>query len=262
MFTTCWDESRAACIPKVQCSTVRLTRNLPWPMGYTAAISKVLDDASVPNFIWGDVLNAIWGSAILPVSLGYIVPRDALETAISAIEKAGLPRCSCEESLHHAQPDNVLSLPVHFSVPTFCGVDLVYLCTHDLFIDLIPLTPRHPNPAGLECIQAKVNFRNPDFRLEGEEDDMHVLNVLTGPSLKALLLLLAALSPDNRRGFIFTFEYTLWMLHQDGKTLENPKSHSLEGYWVFMCNVMDGILTDRVLAVQQVEAEWREKLRL
>lgn len=38
----------------------------PWPLAYTAAVSRVLDDAGIPNFIWGDILNAMCGVPFIP----------------------------------------------------------------------------------------------------------------------------------------------------------------------------------------------------
>lgn len=33
-----------------------------WPESYNAAVSKILDDAGIPNAIWGDLLNCWRGS--------------------------------------------------------------------------------------------------------------------------------------------------------------------------------------------------------
>ena len=206
------------------------------------------------------LLNRVAPLAALIQSLGFIVPRDMLDKAISAIEAAGRPRCPCEDPLHAADPGSVLSVPVHFCVPSTAGVDILYLCPHDIFLDLIPLSPSHPNPAGLEWLTFDVNFRHPDPNTVGNPEDMHVLRVLMGSSLTKVLLLLSALSPETRGGVIFSWEFTLLQLRHMVKTWGNTGSGILEEYWDITFDAMTGKPVDRKPAMERVKAEWRERL--
>lgn len=37
----------------------------PWPACFSAAVSKVLDEAGIPNFLWGDLLNEWRGNPLV-----------------------------------------------------------------------------------------------------------------------------------------------------------------------------------------------------
>lgn len=44
-----------------------IKNNVFWPTGYSAVVSKLLDEAGVPNFIRGDLLNAMLGCDVVPL---------------------------------------------------------------------------------------------------------------------------------------------------------------------------------------------------
>lgn len=162
-------------------------------------------------------------------SFGFIVPREKLNIAIAAIDAAGLPQCLCESLLHRSDPETTIFLPVHFDVPSSIpGVQLLYLCPDDLFLNLIPLTPQHSNPAELEWTKPRINLRNDEPSYEGPDEDMYTVNALTGETLIKLLLLLSVYSPSTRRGFIFTWELSLLMFDDlvnelpDGIPIHSP----------------------------------------
>lgn len=185
-------------------------------------------------------------------SFGFILLREKLNIAIAAIDAAGLPQCLCESLLHRSDPETTIFLPVHFDVPSSIpGVQLLYLCPDDLFLNLIPLTEPHPlslyalllpssilaicyiytqhsNPAELEWTKPRINLRNDEPSYEGPDEDMYTVNALTGETLIKLLLLLSVYSPSTRRGFIFTWELSLLMFDDlvnelpDGIPIHSP----------------------------------------
>lgn len=162
-------------------------------------------------------------------SFGFILLREKLNIAIAAIDAAGLPQCLCESLLHRSDPETTIFLPVHFDVPSSIpGVQLLYLCPDDLFLNLIPLTPQHSNPAELEWTKPRINLRNDEPSYEGPDEDMYTVNALTGETLIKLLLLLSVYSPSTRRGFIFTWELSLLMFDDlvnelpDGIPIHSP----------------------------------------
>lgn len=57
--------------PRIDLSEVDLHQ---WPESYNAAVSKLLDNAGIPNVLWGDLLNRWRGSPHIP-QVRVISPR-------------------------------------------------------------------------------------------------------------------------------------------------------------------------------------------
>ncbi|KAL4252711.1 hypothetical protein ABKN59_004080 [Abortiporus biennis] len=176
-ISCCWDIDHSCAFASVEHAPNRLlaTGNLTWPVGYSTAISKVLDGAGISNFIWGDLLNAFRGSDYVPLACGFIVPTNKFDDAVSAITTAGLSPCPCETFFHKSNRDSLVSLPVHFVVPDPIFTQTVYLVPSDLFLDLIPFSSSHSNPAHLKYDEMRFNFRDTESHREGKEDDEHSL---------------------------------------------------------------------------------------
>ncbi|KAK7463435.1 hypothetical protein VKT23_006787 [Stygiomarasmius scandens] len=219
----------------------------PWPACFSAAVSKILDNANIPNFIWGDLLNRWRGNAHLPQICGFVVPTELLDNAVSAIEKHRLPLCPCTSTSHHADPSSDVWLPKHFVIPLGFGIkQYLFLCPSDALLDLLPLTPSHPNPASLEYDLFRVSLRNRFTPFEiykpGEQlplhsdnlDDTHPLKVLTASSLVKALILLMIFSPPERQGVDWEYCQMLSFLRVDMDREEQQLhfgSQSIQRLW-------------------------------
>ncbi|KAG6876047.1 hypothetical protein C0993_005957 [Termitomyces sp. T159_Od127] len=173
----------------------------PWPTCLTVAVAKLLDDAHIANTMWGDLLYWWCGNPHVPQICGFIVPSDQLETAVSVVEKAGLPSCNCESNFHFADWNKPIWLPKHFRVPQPYNMFMtLFLCPSDRLLDLVPLDSSHPNPAGLQYDKYALPLYDhylPTIPLvPGAEvpADYYAIKVLTPTSLIEVLLLLAAFS--------------------------------------------------------------------
>ncbi|KAJ3551205.1 hypothetical protein NM688_g4842 [Phlebia brevispora] len=227
----CWDtDGRSFSSQESHLGLLSKSDHLIWPEGYVAAVSKVLYEANIPNVIWGDYLNALWGSPMLALSLGYIVPPNKLDKAIAAIVEAGMSPCPCRSPLHCADDEGTTSLPVHFVIPIPLATGLIYLCPSDMFLDLIPLTSSHLNPANLQLLDLRMSLPAAPTSQEAM-DGFHPVKAMTGHSLKKVLLLLSVFSPPTRRGFIFTHEDFLINLWHGDPGCGDLGSRSLEALW-------------------------------
>ncbi|PBK92961.1 hypothetical protein ARMGADRAFT_1165272 [Armillaria gallica] len=227
------------------------TENHKWPVRFVAAVSKVLEDAGIPHFIWGDLLNWWRGNPHVPRVCGCVVAASDVEAATAAIVRAGLPFCTCRSRVHQADPGTSGTLPVHFPVKNCIGADIIFLTGNDRLLDLIPLTPDHPNPADLQYDRFAVPHRDP------ANSDRQVVNVLTTTSLvKVFLLLYAFLIYRGTGGY--TFRHLLFIMAantpKDSIDLSSP---ALQQLWNHITTI--GIADDRHLR-ECVEEEWEHRL--
>ncbi|SJL00798.1 uncharacterized protein ARMOST_04112 [Armillaria ostoyae] len=236
------------------------TENHKWPVRFVAAVSKVLDEAGIPHFIWGDLLNWWRGNPHVPRVCGYVVAASDVEAATTAIVGAGLPLCTCRSRIHQADPGTSGTLPVHFPVENCIGADIIFLTGNDRLLDLIPLTSDHPNPADLQYERFAVPLRDrlqPTITYESANPDRQVVNVLTTTSLVKVFLLLYAF-PVCRGTGGYTFRHLLFIMAantlKDSIDLSSP---ALQQLWTHITTI--GIADDRHLR-KCVEEEWEHRL--
>ncbi len=70
-------------------------------------------------------------------------------TSRSPLQRADLPFCTCRSRIHQADPGTSGTLSVHLPVESRRVANIIFLTSNDL-LDLIPLTPDHPNSADLQ----------------------------------------------------------------------------------------------------------------
>ncbi|KAA1478525.1 hypothetical protein DENSPDRAFT_875733 [Dentipellis sp. KUC8613] len=194
-----------------------LKQRFVWPYSYMANISKALDDAGIPNFQWGDHLNQLHDCDNASVLCGLVVQRSQLDAATSILSSTELCPCDCSPEkfcelpgAHH--PFNPVVAPrVHFTVPSMMPCHLVFLCANEDMLDLIPLTPSHPNPASLEWEELNIQL-HPD---RPAEDDLameaHPIKCLSASSVVRLLMLCNLLLPSDQQRLS---HYSSWYLLQ------------------------------------------------
>ncbi|CCM00742.1 uncharacterized protein FIBRA_02782 [Fibroporia radiculosa] len=238
----------------------------PWPYGFNAAVSKILNEANIPAFIWGDLLNNWRGNPHMPHTCGFVVPAYDFERAVEAISGAGLPMCTCEDFLHVSESGSPISLPVHFVVPQEYVPVLLFLCPSDLLLDLLPITPAHPNPASLYFDRIKLPFTNSAVFLHDDptassSEDYQVVCALTASSLIKAWLLLDALSPPNRRGISYTYAFLLHIMAVDVSPGQHDfHSKSLQALWQQVYLNSNCETTKREELIGQVRLEWGDRI--
>jgi hypothetical protein len=255
----------------------------PWPQCFSAAISKLLDEHEIPNFIWGDLLNKWRGNPHLAnvrdtegsfscfwFSLqvcGFVVAAADLDKASTAIMCAGLPVCHCKSPAHEADPASRKGLPIHFVVTQEHVNMLVFLCPNDILLNLIPLTSAHPNPATLQFDQIRVSLYDRYFPLHVDEEDSdtvaidgtHKINVLKTESLIKLLLLLDVLSRPARVGVghAYTFLLIIMVNYAEPCGPYDFESQLLQRLWDKVFVGGNRTAKTREVLSKQVEREWR-----
>ncbi|KAI0061047.1 hypothetical protein BV25DRAFT_1827295 [Artomyces pyxidatus] len=246
----------------------------PWPTSFSAAVSKLLDDADIPNVLWGDLLYRWRGNRHMPQVCGFIVPSQQLETAVLVIERAGLASCDCENMMHFSDPRDQVWLPRHFRVAQPYGMtQTLFLCPSDALLDLIPLRPSDRNPADLEWDLYNIHlydqyrpvlplFLDVEMTSKEAHANFHAVKVLTTPSLIKLLILLVVFSPPERIGVGQPYSVILFLLALDGieqgpYVLDSP---SLQRAWDR--RFVPGNFSDSLRRAlwDGVRKEWKEKL--
>ncbi|GBE87485.1 hypothetical protein SCP_1101620 [Sparassis crispa] len=261
------DDSEAKSGPPVSAELKLSPSEHPWPACFSAAVSKVLSDAEIPNFLWGDLLNSWRGHPHLPNVCGFVVPSESLDKAVDAISHSGLSACHCEEPLHLADPSSGTFLPVHFAVPQPYSTVYLYLCPSSVLLDLIPLTPTHANPAALEHERFRVSLRDQysapraDTGVSaGLVGDTYALNVLTASSLVKALLLLDCLSPPERVGVGAMYSYVLHIMAVSDPGPYDFGSPSLQSLWERVFVQGDRSEETRRPLLGEIYGEWRERI--
>ncbi|THH03530.1 hypothetical protein EW146_g10424 [Bondarzewia mesenterica] len=239
----------------------------PFPVCFSAAVSKVLDDDGIPNFLWGDLLNWWRGNPHVPSMCGFVVPGEYLDKAIAAITRAGLPECTCTCPLHVADPASGISLPVHFLVPQPIWSTFLFLCTNETLLNLIPLTPAHPNPASLQYDRLRVSLQD-HFYLPRVDEDIesnlaegtYVVNVLTAASLFKALLLLDVFSPPDRVGIGYMYAGVIHTMTCDATALGLCDFGSRSLQRLFEKVFVQGDSTVREAIWTEVRMEWTAQI--
>ncbi|KAH8424447.1 uncharacterized protein LDX57_002198 [Aspergillus melleus] len=57
-------------------------------------VAKLLDQAGIPNFIWGDPVLDILGTPSLPPYSGWAIPDHCIEAAAKTLDEANFPPCT------------------------------------------------------------------------------------------------------------------------------------------------------------------------
>ncbi|KAI9367011.1 hypothetical protein BJX61DRAFT_547910 [Aspergillus egyptiacus] len=76
-----------------------------------ARVARVLDEAGVPNFTWGDCYLLIIGARFTPGFSGWVVPDELIDKAKEALDKDGFPGCFQGEQCHYYWKNLALPFP-------------------------------------------------------------------------------------------------------------------------------------------------------
>ncbi|OBZ73202.1 hypothetical protein A0H81_06952 [Grifola frondosa] len=242
-----------------------------WPNCFTAAVSKVLDDAGIPNFLWGDLLNSWRGNPHMANICGFVVSTEDFQRATHVITTAGLPVCSCEDFLHQSNPDSMAALPVHFSVPQWCSDVLLFLCPNDSLLNLIPLTSAHANPASLQYDRIRLSLHDTWYSPHVDNNavdstsslgETHVVNVLTTSSLIKAWLLLDVLSAPHRVGIVYEYSFLLHImpLYATPSGPYDFESESLQAMWQKVYIDGDWCPETYEILQNEVKLEWQGRI--
>ncbi|OSC97400.1 hypothetical protein PYCCODRAFT_1481353 [Trametes coccinea BRFM310] len=132
----------------------------PFPLHFSAAVSRLLDDAGIPHIVWGDHIDCLYGAPICPALCSFVVPKHQVEDAEGELDKAGLEGmiCHCDSPEvgsgplvpHLIRPAPHVSKHWHLKAQ----LSLAFIASNeDDFLGLLPLTADHPNP-----LQLSFNF--------------------------------------------------------------------------------------------------------
>lgn len=214
---------------------------------------------------------------------GFIVASEQLEDAVTIIERAGLPSCSCSSPCHHADPSVGYYIPKHFIVHLTFGIEqMLFLCPRDVLLNLIPLRSSDPNPVGLEYDNYSIHLYNRlkaitpspyvafPGRHQGFDDGRpepflrHTVKALTTPSLIKLLNLLDVFSPPERAGVEWPYVNALNLLVIDGRNagpyhVDSPSIQAIWDKW-YLNSEWAPDLWEKL--ADAVRVEWKEKLVL
>lgn len=196
-----------------------------------------------------------------------MVANDQLDDAIAAISRAGLPPCSCKSLIHHSRDEGAFDpLPVHFSVPAELGKKIIYLCPNDVLLNLIPLTPQHPNPAALTWRRVDFELYSSPFyshklppNFKGAR--VHPINVLDTQCLLRALLLLCVFAPPRRQGLVYHYVLIAGSLVLPEHAQYETGSPSLDRLCVYFTGP-PGDPRHYPAIVDEVKKEWQGRIVL
>ncbi|EJD49772.1 hypothetical protein AURDEDRAFT_182864 [Auricularia subglabra TFB-10046 SS5] len=170
-----------------------------WPEGVNESIAALLCRSGIPNVLWGDLANNLYGVDQIVLNCGFVVAANQLDLAANVVVEAGLRRCYCSDLAHRCHPGSGTALPTHFHVPGQIHC-LIYICPPDLLWDILPLTDAHPNRLNLTVQRVASGGRF------SEQPASRVLDASS--TIKALTYLTVRATPE-RSGLALPWKLSL-----------------------------------------------------